>query len=253
MKRSIVFTNRKGGCGKTTTAVNVAAAFAHMGRRVLLIDTDPQAHATMSFGIEQGALSADLTAVLRGEISARGALRRTHTPRLTILPASRRLAAYERNHAGDREARTRLAEVLGDLDSTFEFVIFDTPPTSGLLTVQALVAATEAYIPMQSHFLAMEGMVEIVEVVDQVRKHYNRELEIKGIIPTFVGEQKEISRQIMEEVEDELGEGIFLKPVRINDALAEAPGFGKTVFQYDIRSRGALDYYRVAQEILDRR
>ena len=105
---------------------------------------------------------------------------------------------------------------------------------------------------MQSHFLAMEGMIEIVEVVEQVRKHYNSHLEIKGIIPTFVGEHKEISRQIMDEVEDELGEGIFLKPVRINDALSEAPGFGKTVFQYDIRSKGALDYYRVAQEILDR-
>lgn len=252
MKRSIVFTNRKGGCGKTTTAVNVAAAFAHMGHRVLLVDTDPQAHATMSFGVEQGALASDLTAVLRGETSARSALHRSYNQRLTLLPASRRLAAYERTHASDREARPRLAEVLTDVGEQYEFVIFDTPPTSGLLTVQALVAAREAYIPMQSHFLAMEGMIEIVEVVEQVRKHYNSHLEIKGIIPTFVGEHKEISRQIMDEVEDELGEGIFLKPVRINDALSEAPGFGKTVFQYDIRSKGALDYYRVAQEILDR-
>ena len=253
MKRSIVFTTRKGGCGKTTTAVNVAAALAHMGHRVLLVDTDPQAHATMSFGIEQGTLSSDLTAVLRGELSARSALQKSYTPRLTVLPASRRLAAYERSHAADKEARRRLAEVIREVREEFELVCFDTPPTSGLLTVQALVAATEAYIPMQAHFLDMEGMIEIVEVVEQIRKHYNREIEIKGIIPTFVGESKTISRQIMDEVEEELGEGIFLKPVRLNEALAEAPGFGKTVFQYDIRSRGALDYYRVAQEILDRR
>ena len=253
MKRSIVFTNRKGGCGKTTTTVNVAAAFAHMGHRVLLVDTDPQAHSTMSLGVEQGTLAADLTAVLRGEISARNALERTYAPRLTLLPASRRLAAYERTHASDREARKRLREVLQDIEGEFDFLCFDTPPTSGLLTVQALVAAREAYVPMQAHFLAMEGMIEIVEVVEQVRKHYNSELSIKGIIPTFVGTAKEISRQIIEEVEEELGEGIFLKPVRINDALAEAPGFGKTVFQYNIRSKGALDYYRVAQEILDRR
>ncbi len=253
MKRSIVFANRKGGCGKTTTAVNVAAAFAHMGHRVLLVDTDPQAHSTMSLGVEQGMLQADLTAVLRGEISPRNALRPTYAPRLTILPASRRLAAYERTHASDRHARGRLREVLEDLQEEFEILCFDTPPTSGLLTVQALVAGREAYVPMQAHFLAMEGMIEIVDVVEQVRKHYNRELSIKGIIPTFVGGTKEISQQIIEEVEEELGEGIFLRPVRINDALAEAPGFGKTVFQYDIRSKGALDYYRVAQEILDRR
>lgn len=253
MTRSIVFTNRKGGAGKTTSAVNVAAAFAHMGSQVLLVDTDPQAHATMCFSIEQTSLVSDLSAVLRGEAELGKTIVRTKTPRLSLLPSSRRLASYERLHAGDREARTRLSALLRPEIGRFDFVCFDTPPTSGLLTVQALVAANEAYIPMQSHFLAMEGMIEIVELVAQVRKHYNPELSVKGIIPTFVGENKEISKQIMDEVEAELGEGIFLKPVRLNESLAEAPGFGKTVFQYNIQSKGALDYYRVAQEISDRR
>lgn len=249
MSRRLVFTNRKGGCGKTTTSVNVAAALAHMGFQVLVVDTDPQAHATMSLGISQADLEADLSHVLEGRRSAAEVQQKTYVPRLQVLPSSRRLADFERRYANSTDARFWMRDHLAGVMDATDYVVFDTPPTTQLLTLGSLIAGTEAYIPMQAHFLAMEGMIEIIELVEQVQRHYNPHLSVRGIIPTFFEDGAEFSEQLMGELRDRIGEELVLKPIHHNLSLAEAPGSGHTIFQHKLRSTGAVDYYKVALQI----
>ena len=247
--RRLVFTNRKGGCGKTTTSVNIAAALAHMGNTVLVVDADPQAHATMSLGVSIADLESDLSEVTVGRASAEATLRDTYVPRLKVLPSSRRLEEFEQRFAAHDEAQSWMAERLGTIMDRFDYTIFDTPPTTQLLTMSALVASREAFVPMQAHFLAMEGMVEIVELVEQTQQRINPALSIRGIIPTFFEESAAFSQEIMTELRARLGDEVVLDPIRHNSALAEAPGRGRTIFQHDLRSGGALDYYRLAVRI----
>ncbi len=249
MSRRLVFTNRKGGCGKTTTTVNVAAALAHMKYRVLVIDTDPQAHATMSLGLSLSRVTYDVSHVLEGKIPAADALQSTVTPRLSVLPASRKLAVFERKYANNKDARLLMRRHLSGVMDTFDYVVFDTPPTTQLLTVAALVAATEAYVPMQAHFLATEGMIEIVELVEKIRRVYNPGLEVRGLIPTFYDRGASTSQRLLDELSDRLGKKLILTPIHHNRSLAEAPGNGRTIFQHQLRSEGAVDYYRLALQI----
>ncbi len=247
--RRLVFTNRKGGCGKTTTSVNIAAALAHMGNTVLVVDADPQAHATMSLGVSIAEVESDLGEVAQGHTPAEKALRDTYVPRLKVMPSSRRLEDFERRFAAHGEAQSWIKERLEATMERFDYTIFDTPPTTHLLTMSALVASREAFIPMQAHFLAMEGMVEIIELVDETRRHANPELSVRGIIPTFFEESAAFSREIIAELRTRLGDGVVLEAIRHNASLAEAPGRGRTIFQHDLRSGGALDYYRLAVRI----
>jgi chromosome partitioning protein len=249
LARRLVFTNRKGGCGKTTTSVNIAAALAHMGHRVLVVDTDPQAHATMSLGIAQGGLMHDLSTVAEGRSAAEAAIKSSYVPRLNVIPATRRLADFERRFANTMEARFWFRERLGGVMDQFDFTVFDTPPTTQLLTLGSLIAGREAYIPMQAHFLAMEGMIEIIELVEQVQRHHNPDLAVRGIIPTFLDESAPVADKLLRDLRSRLGEELVLKPIHLNNELAEAPGAGHTIFQHSLRSIGAVDYYRVALQI----
>ncbi len=252
MQRILSISNRKGGSGKTTTAVNISAALAHMGNNVLLIDTDPQAHATLSLGIKSREKGKDLYTLLTNGKQLGEIIHDTYLKTLKIIPASRKLTAFERDFSKMKEARLLLANTVERISSEFEYIIFDTPPTLTLMNISALIASNEVFIPMQTHFLAMEGLAEMVQLINQIRKIYNPNIKIKGIIPTFFKEKTKLSRSIILEIIKNLGKGIILHPVRVNISLAEAPGYGKTIFQYNAKSNGAYDYLTIAKQIKDK-
>lgn len=249
MKRIVSISNRKGGCGKTTTTVNVAAALAHKGKKVCVIDADPQAHTTRSFGITPKDINLDLYSVLVDHKDPEEVMVDTYLDKLKVIPATRRLTTFERKYAGLKDARTLLTENIGNLNGGFDYIVFDTPPTLSLMTVSVLIASNEVFIPMQTHFLSLEGLAEMVAVVSKIKKLYNSQLEIKGVIPTFYKENTRLSRAIIHDIKMNLGENIILHPVRVNISLAEAPGYGKTIFQYNLKSHGACDYLAIAKQI----
>ncbi len=252
MKRIISLCNRKGGSGKTTSAVNISAALAHRGKEVLVIDADPQAHTTLSFGITPSDIKADLVSVLAEKKDLKEVMVETYLENLKVVPASRRLTFYERNYARTEEARSALSQRLGEMNGQFDYVIFDTAPTLGLLTIAALIASGEVLVPMQTHFLSMDGLAAVISLIGKLNKLYNPELKLKGIIPTFCKEKTRLSRSTIHEIKDTLGESMVFHPVRVNISLAEAPGFGKTIFQYKLKSRGAYDYLAIADQIEER-
>jgi len=249
--RCLVFANRKGGCGKTTTAVNVSHALSRTGSRVLLVDMDPQAHATLSVGFKTDGACGDIRALLCGEASCHQAVAVTSIENLSLIPSVLALSAYEIENASRPGAETRLSQRVEPLALDFDFIIFDPPPTIGLLAVASMVAAREVYIPMQMHFLAMEGLAEMVRLIYRINATFNSRLCLRGIIPTFLNEKTRLAREIMDEIRTHFGLDTIFPGVRNNISLAEAPGYRQTIFQYAPESAGAQDYERVARRILD--
>jgi chromosome partitioning protein len=248
MARVITIGNRKGGTGKTTTCVSLAAGLAHRGRRVLLVDLDPQAHATLCLGVREAPAGGGY-ALLAERKPLEQLLVGTYLRTLRLLPGTRRLSEYERLYTPVKEARHRLREALAAAGSEYDFVIIDTPPTLGLLTVTALIASSELIVPMQAHFLALDGLAEMMRIVGTLRRLYGGDLAIRGIVPTFYQERARLSRAVMEEVRGFLGPRAILHPVRTSIPLAEAPSHGRTIFAHDPRCTGAMDYLALVAQI----
>jgi len=249
MTRSIVFANRKGGCGKTTTAVNVAHTLAMASNRVLLVDVDPQAHATLSIGMALGRDEPGISHCLNQWAEVEEVVKATRVEGLYLIPSSRELTSYEIELSWRGGSEARLAEQLSSLAGSFDYLLFDPPPTVGLLTVSCLVAAREVYIPMPMHFLAMEGLAEMMRLIYTVNATWSPNLRLKGIIPTFFNKNTRLAREILEDIAKNFGEEKLLPGIRTNVSLAEAPGHGKSVFEYAPQSAGAKDYRRLAAMI----
>jgi len=253
--RTIAIGNRKGGSGKTTTSVNLAAALAHKGRKVLLVDADAQGHSALSLGSSvtfgSGAMPEQKTLfdVLVNGAGPEEAVRSTYLPAFHLIPGGSRLATYERDHATDPSAKLRLADRLDSIRDRYDYVLIDTPPTLGLMTICSLIASTDVLVPMQAHFLAMEGLAETIRVLGGIEKYYHRTVRLLGVIPTFYQANARLSRAIIGQVKDRLGASAVLHPIRTNIALAEAPSHGKTIFQYQPRSNGARDYLHLANQV----
>ena len=252
--RIVALANQKGGVGKTTTAVNLGAALAELGHRILLIDLDPQANATSSFGL-QGADETSLYDPLLGGASITEKILPTRRDGLFIVPADIDLAGAEVEIARMPNHLTRLAETLKPLqdDSTFDFVLLDCPPSLGILMSNALAAADELLTPIQCEYFALEGLVKIVRLVEQVRDSgANRRLEINGIVMTMFDSRTNLSAQVVADVREHFAERVYETVIPRSVRLSEAPSFGKSILEYEPNGAAAIAYRALAREFIQR-
>jgi chromosome partitioning protein len=253
MKRVIAIANQKGGVGKTTTAVNLAASLAATKRRVLLVDLDPQGNATMGSGVDKSRLERSSVDVLLEEIELASALVTVEPGGFQLLPANQDLTAAEVRLLQMPEGReSKLRNALAPIRESFDVILIDCPPALNMLTVNSLVAADSVLIPMQCEYYALEGLSALLGTVEQIRAAVNPELEIEGILRTMFDPRNNLANEVSAQLITHFGEKVFRTIIPRNIRLAEAPSFGKPVLFHDKESRGALSYLALAGEMIRR-
>ncbi len=245
----IAVLNQKGGVGKTTTAVNVASFLAKDGLKVLLIDSDPQANATSGIGLDKTKLNFGLYEVLVSDNDPKNSILPTHIKDLSILPTNSGLASIEVDIAKDQDRALKLKNSISKISNDYDVVIVDCPPALGLLTINALTASTHVLIPVQAEFYALEGLSQLLQVMQQVQKTYNPNLELLGVVVTMFDKRNALSRQVYDEVKKHFGDKLMNTIIPRNVRLAEAPSFGQPISEYDKWSKGAKAYKNLAKEI----
>ncbi len=250
MTRIVAIANQKGGVGKTTTAINVASSVAAAEKMALIVDMDPQANLTSGLGLDPGGLSRTIYRGLVEGASAESLVRDTALPTLKVIPSERNLTGAEIELVSEPRREYRLRELLEPIAGAYDFIFIDCPPSLGLLTLNALVAADSVLIPLQCEFFALAGVSELLSTVSRVRASFNAKLEIEGIVFTMVDERTNLTSQVMADVRENFPGLVYRSIIPRNVRLAEAPSFGKPILLYDVRSRGAEAYLSLTKEIL---
>ena len=250
MGKIIAVANQKGGVGKTTTSVNLAAALALADKKVLLVDADPQANATSGAGIQRGVVRKNLYDALISVASVREMVLATEIPSLWVLPSDKNLAGAEIELVDSPNRSYALKELLAGVRDYFHYIIIDCPPSLGLLTLNGLTAADSLLVPIQCEYYALEGVTELFETLARLRRELNPELTIEGLLLTMFDASTNLSSAVAKDLRDFYGSQVLTTVIPRNVRLAEAPSFGKPIMLYDPKSRGAISYLELGKEII---
>lgn len=247
MARTIALVNQKGGVGKTTSTINIGAGLFKAGKRVLMIDLDPQGNLTVSVGVEAYNLDNTVFEVLKGECDAQAAI---VNHGYDIIPADIRLSGADMEISAIPGREMLLKEALAPIAGNYDYILIDCPPSLGLITLNGLTAAREIFIPLQAEFLALNGMAQLLNTVKAVQKRLNPQLDITGIIATLYDSRKNLNKEVLEKIRQYFPNKTFATLIRDNIALAEAPSFGQDIYEYKPDSKGAEDYTALCAEII---
>ncbi|MBQ2706862.1 MAG: ParA family protein [Clostridia bacterium] len=252
MAYTISLANQKGGVGKTTSAVNCAAAIGALGKRVLLVDLDPQGNATSGVGIQRKKIKLSSYDLMIGRAKASEAVIETAFANLSVIPAQISLTGAEFELIDMEKRELLLKNALSEIEDRYDYIIIDCPPSLGILSINALAASSGVIIPMQCEFYSLEGLSQLMLTIKQVKKLYNPPLEITGILITMYNGRLNLSMQVLDELKKYYAEKLFKTGVVRNVKLSEAPSYGEPIIYYDKHSKGAKAYMEIAQEIIDR-
>jgi len=247
----IAIANQKGGVGKTTTSVNVSACLADLGKKVLLLDLDPQGNSTSGFGFDKTKIKESIYDLLVNDIQVENVILKTQIENLMLLPATIQLAGAEIELVSIMSRETKLKRVLDKVKYNYDYVIIDCPPSLGLLTINALTAANSVLVPIQCEFYALEGLSQLMNTVTLVQKNLNPALSLEGVVLTMFDARTNLSIQVVDEVKNHFRHKVYQTIIPRNVRLSEAPSHGQPVSRYDPKSRGAQVYLELAKEVID--
>jgi chromosome partitioning protein len=248
--RTICIANQKGGVGKTTTTVNLSAALSYIGKRVLILDMDPQGNASSGIGIKRHECQgANIYHALVGDMTLAEVIKKTEVPNLSIAPANPDLVGAEIELVDVSQREFRLKQAVQSVSSQFDYVLIDCPPSLGLLTVNALCAADSFLVPLQCEYYALEGLSQLLNTAGLIKKKLNPDLKIEGIVLTMFDSRNNLSHQVVNEIQSHFGDKVFSAIIPRNVRLSEAPSHGKSIFAYDDKSVGAKKYQELAAEL----
>jgi len=253
MARIIAIANQKGGVGKTTTAVNLAAALAVLEKKILLVDADPQANATSGVGIDVKSKKLGTYQLLEHTATAEESIISTETPNMDLIPSHIDLVATEIELIDKKDREYMLKKALKPVNNSYDYIIIDCAPSLGLITLNALAAADSLIIPIQCEYFALEGLGKLLNTIKSVQKIHNKNLDIEGLLLTMYDSRLRLSNQVVEEVQKHFGKMVFKTIIQRNIRLSEAPSFGESIIDYDATSRGAKNYLSLANEIINKK